>query len=59
MVIVLGISIKTFNLVQLGNSLFEWHFISRNLKIYIDVDYKLINGKKQKEMCILSSKCNK
>lgn len=59
MVIVLGISIKTFNLVQLGNSLFEWHFISQNLKIYIDVDYKLINGKKQKEMFILSSKCNK
>lgn len=59
MVIVLGISIKTFNLVQLGNSLFEWHFISQNLKIYIDVDYKLINDKKQKEMCILSSKCNK
>lgn len=59
MVIVLGISIKTFNLVQLGNSLFEWHFISQNLKIYIDDDYKLINGKKQKEMFILSSKCNK
>lgn len=59
MVIVLGISIKTFNLVQLGNSLFEWHFISQNLKIYIDDDYKLINGKKQKEMCILNSKCNK
>lgn len=59
MVIVLGISIKTFNLVQLGNSLFEWHFISQNLKIYIDVDYKLINAKKRKEMCILSSKCNK
>lgn len=59
MVIVLGTSIKTFNLVQLGNSLFEWHFISQNLKIYIDDDYKLINGKKQKEMCILSSKCNK
>lgn len=59
MVIVLGISIKTFNLVQLGNFLFEWHFISQNLKIYIDVDYKLINGKKQKEMFILSSKCNK
>lgn len=59
MVIVLGTSIKTFNLVQLGNSLFEWHFISQNLKIYIDDDYKLINGKKQKEMFILSSKCNK
>lgn len=59
MVILLGTSIKSFNLVQLGNVLFEWHFISQNLKKYFDVDYKLINGKKQKEMCILSSKCNK